>query len=126
MKFARAKLRSAGPPKKARAALAAIAARDEGLLDCGPASSLFRSIGIGEERATSYVPRIGQGKAKGQLRTRWWAPARLVKINLMLQLKGFSSKQRAKVLRCLAEGKDPPERAWEVMADYTERLFEQR
>lgn len=123
MKFASHRPRH---PKKERAEQAGLEARGAGLLDCGSASSLFRSIGIGEERATAYLAKPGLGKIKGQIRTRWWAPARLVKINHMLQLKGFSSKQRAKILRCLVEGKDIPERAWEVMADYTERLFEQR
>lgn len=110
--------------KRDRADAAALEAQRAGLLPCGHEVSLFRAIGVGEERPTSFLP--GVGGSKPRIRSQWWAPADLVRFNRVLIEQGVSSKIRRRVLLCRIEGKELPEKAHEALASYTESLLARR
>lgn len=115
--------------RRERAAAEHAAARSAKLLPCGSASDIFRELGVGEERMTSFLPssysghRPGMRPRKSRLRAQWWAPEELVELNKILEHMGVSSKQRHKALRAMVDGKEWPEKVQEAMAVYTERLI---
>jgi len=111
--------------KRARATEAHDKARADGLLNVGKEHSFYKSIGIGEERHTSFLAGKKGGEA-GKIRSQWWAPANVVRFDRVLVKMGFSSKLRAKALRCFAAGEMVPERFEEALARYTEEVFSRR
>lgn len=100
-------------------------AKDEGLKPVGKWHALYRSLNIGEERATAYLPGK-KGTQLGKVRTQWWAPAAVVHFDDVLLKCGFSQKLRAKALRCFADGRPVPERFHGALARYTEEVFNRR
>lgn len=103
----------------ARAKEAQTDALGSGLLNSGKEHTLFRSLGIGEARATSFLPGRGS-EAKTKLREQWWAPAYLVELNAYMKKLGFSSKLRGRALVYVVEGRDLPDRLADAVAGYTE------
>ncbi len=119
------KVRGFTEGRRERANDAAEKAKAEGLLNVGKEHEFYKTLGIGEARHTSFI--AGQkGTTTGKIREQWWAPARLVRFNRVLVKEGFSSKLRAKALRCMADGKELPERYHEALARYTEEVFSRR
>jgi len=95
-------------------------------MNTGKQHSFFKSIGVGEARATLNMFRTKSGKTpKGPAKTQeqWWAPARLVLLNNYLLKLGLSSKMRSKAIRCLLEGKELPDRLCDAVTGYTESLL---
>ena len=111
--------------RRARATEAHDKARADGLLNVGKEHAFYKSIGIGEERLTSFLPGKKGGES-GKLRAQWWAPANVVRFDRILMKMGFSSKLRAKALRCLAAGEAVPARFEDALARYTEEVFSRR
>jgi hypothetical protein len=97
-------------------------ALNEGMLNTGKEHALFKSLGVGEPRATSHLQSSHKAKS-GKLREQWWAPADLVRFNSYMLRRGVSSKLRGKALRCMIDGKDLPDRLSDVVASYTEDLL---
>ena len=95
-------------------------AKAAGLLPCGKASSFFQSLRLGEGRPTCFMV---SSTTKEKVTTQWWASAELVRVNRIMEQQGISSKIRAKALRNLVEGKELPEKAYDAVAVYTERLI---
>lgn len=105
-------------------------AKQDGLLLGKGCRSLFMSLHIGESRNTLYVQGSNGSRSdrsvqrKGKVAEQWWAPAKFVRFNTVMEQQGLSSKVRARAFRCMLDGKPLPANVQDAVAAYTEDLFD--